>query len=163
MDCLWYLAGFVLGLASGLYLGRLLTAIIVNWESTATAVKWSTSIIGSLFGAGGLGTAFWYFSSHGADVFYVLGLALGMTCSYFWPRMPARYTLESVRYCVTMSEALRNKVPDTEQRAILILTPLASPKSIERQTNISETELARRLQQAADTYGSATKGNNDSF
>jgi len=156
MDYLWYVAGFGLGLSFGLYFGRLLTAIIAHWESTAAAAKWYTSIIGTLL-SGGAGTAFWLFSGHNADVFYLLGLALGMIHSYFWPHMPPRYTLESVTHIVTMSEMLRDKVPDIEKRVLLILTPFKSPKSIEREASINETEFAGKLEQAIDAFSSGVE------
>ena len=157
MDWLWYIAGIMFGLPLGLYFGRLLTAIVANWESSAVAVKWSTSIIGMLLGGGGV-TAFVVFSSHNADVFYLLGLGPGLLYSYFRPHMPPRYTLESVTHIVRMSEALRDNVPDVEQRVFLILAPLAPPKSIEREAMISEKELAGKLEAAADTLGSGAEG-----
>lgn len=153
MDCLWCIVGIVFGLPLGLYFGRLLTAIIAYWESAAAAVKWSTSIIGTVLG----GAAFVLFSSHNADVFYVLGLGFGMLYSYFRPNMPPRYTLESVTHIVRMSEALRDNVPDLEQRVVLILTPLAPPKSIEREARMSEEELAGKLDQATDAFSSGAE------
>ena len=156
MNYLWYVAGFGIGLAMGVYFGRILTAIIANWESAAVAVKWSTSIMGMLLGGGGV-TAFVVFSSHNADVFYLLGLGPGMLYSYFRPHMPPRYTLESVTHIVRMSEALRDNVPDVEQRVVLILAPLAPPKSIEREARMSEEELAGKLDQATDAFSSGAE------
>src|SRR3989442_4386457 len=45
MEFLGYAAASVVGLAFGLFFGRLLNAVVTRWESTATAAKWSIGVI----------------------------------------------------------------------------------------------------------------------
>ena len=45
------------------------------------------------------------------------------------------------------------QVPDVAQRALLILTPFQTPKSIGRDASMDEVTLARNLEAAADELG----------
>ncbi len=153
MEYIGYAAAIVVGLAFGLYFGRLLTAVVTHWEGTATAVKWSTAVIGFLLGGGGGAVIFRVLSGTSDSVFYLLGLGVGMIAAFFFPRMPARYSLETFKHVVKMSDALRDEVPDPEERALLILAPFTPPKSIAREADIDENELASRLEHATDSLG----------
>lgn len=156
MECLGCVAACVFGLALGLHIGRLLSAIIVYWESTQAAKKTYMSLIGFALGGGG-GAVIFNVISGSHVILYLLGLGSALLYSYFRPHMPPRYTLESVTHIVTMSEMLRDKVPDIEKRVLLILTPFTSPKSIEREASISETEFAGKLEQAIDAFSSGVE------
>ena len=149
MNWFGYLASPLIGLGLGLHYGRLLTAFIAYWQSTRTAEKAFKSVVLFLLGGGGGAGIFAIFSgSHAA--LYLIGLALGMIFTFFWPRMPPRYTYKGILTIIEMSEAMRDSVPDAGKRARLILAPLAPPKAVERDEKISEKELARELEEAAD-------------
>ena len=149
MEWLGYLAGPLVGLSLGLHCGRLFTAFIAYWESTGTAERAFKSMVLFLLGGGGGAGIFGLFSgSHAA--LYLIGLATGVVFTFFWPRMPPRYTYKGVLRIIEMSEAMRDSVPNVDKRARLILTPLAPTKAVERDEKISEKELAEKLEEAAD-------------
>jgi hypothetical protein len=150
MELLRYAAAFLLGLPLGLFFGRLLNAVIVNWESTRTAVRESIAAVAFLLGAGGAGAALRTFFGTDELVFYLLGLGPGMIAGYFFIKIPARYSLEHFTKIVRLSESLRPQVPDPQLRALLILWTFAPPKLIQRDTPIDQAQLARQLEQAAD-------------
>ena len=152
MDYFKYIVGGVFGSAIGLYLGYLLTAIIVHWESTATTTKAYRSMI--MFVLGGMGGAAisWLFCGASA-VFYVLGLAVGMIFAFFYcQRFPSPFTFNSVKLIIQMSEAMRDSIPDVDQRTILIIAPLAPAKAIEHKEKISEKEWTQKLEEATDGF-----------
>lgn len=74
MDCLWFLAGSIVGLALGLQFGRLLFAILAHWENTETATKCYISIIGFVLGGGAGAVIFRRFCTEYSDAFYAVGL-----------------------------------------------------------------------------------------
>lgn len=150
MHIAWYVAATALGLALGLHFGRLLTAVVAHWESTKIASKVSMAVITFLLGGGGGAAIFEYISAAKSGPFYGGGLAVGMIASFFSPRLPGRYTLESVLHVVKMSDALRDAVPDVKERALLILTPLAPPGQIQREAKLNEAQLAHALERAID-------------
>ena len=149
MDWLGYLASPLIGLALGLHCGRLFTAFIAYWESTGTAERAFKSVVLFLLGGGGTAGIFGLFSgSHAA--LYLIGLAFGMIFTFFWPRMPPQHTYGGTLTIIQMSELLQASVPDAGKRARLILATLAPPKAIEHDERISEKELAKELEDAAD-------------
>jgi hypothetical protein len=150
MELIGYAAAIVVGLAFGLFFGRLLNAVVVNWESTATAVKWSIAAILTLLGGGAGAVIFSALPGAHQPTFYLLGLGSGMIATFFTKARP-RYSLKMFREVVALSEALRNEVPDVEKRALLILTAFAPPNAIERGVGIDETDFARQLEQATDS------------
>lgn len=154
MNCLVYIAGIAVGLVLGLYFGRLLNAIIVYWESTTTATKAYKSSIGFILGAGGGAVIFGLFSGYHA-AFYLIGLAIGMVITFFWPRIPSRYDPSTIKLIINLNEAMRNNLPDVEQRTTLIISALEPPKSIEREEKISEATLAKKLEEATDAFQDA--------
>lgn len=160
MEYLWYVVGCGFGLAVSLYFGRLLSAITANWESATVAVETHTTVFGGLLGGGSL-AAYWIFAGQNAAVFYILGLAVGLVYTFFYPRMPGRYTLESVRNCVVTSELIRDKVPSIENRVYLIATQFASIKSLARQAKISESEVEEDLSKALDIVSNSITREND--
>lgn len=151
MECVGYIAGIAVGLVLGLYFGRLLNAIIVYWESTTTATKAYKSAIGFILGAGGGAVIFGLFSGHHA-AFYLIGLAIGMVITFFWPRIPSRCDPSTIKLIVNLNEAMRKNIPDVEQRITLIISAIKTPKSIEREEKISEETLAKKLEEATDAY-----------
>lgn len=152
MDCLWYVAGSVVGLALGLQFGRLLFAILAYWESTETAGRWYKSIICFVLGGGAGTVIFRWFCIQYADAFYAIGLGLGLIIAYIRPRMPCIFTVDSVIRIVKMSEALQNKLPSIEQRLYLILSFFAPIKCISRGLKITQDKLAQKLEQATDAF-----------
>jgi hypothetical protein len=152
MDTAWYATSSVLGLALGLYFGRLLTAVIVHWESTKTVSRVSVALVTFLLGGAGGTALFEGVLEAPTGVLYMGGLAVGMIVAFFRPRLPAQYTIETVLQVVRMSEALRDEVPDVEERALLILAPLVPPKQIQRDSKMNEGQLARDLEAAADKF-----------
>jgi hypothetical protein len=149
VDYVWYAAACVLGLALGLAFGRLLAAFILHWENTDVAYKATTGLVSFALGGGAGAGIFAVLGSNQAGL-YVLFLAVGMTFAYFLPLLPSLYTVASVRSVVRMSDALRDRIPDEEERVLLILSFLVPYKEIQQQTNISKPELEHRLEQAAD-------------
>ncbi len=150
MDCLWYLAGSIIGLALGLQFGRLLFAILAYWESTETTAKWYISIIIFILGGGAGVVIFRWFCTEYSDAFYAIGLGIGLVISYIRPQMPCIFTLENVIRIVKMSEAMRDQIPRIEDRLYLILSSFVPPKSLSRGLKISQEELAKRLERATD-------------
>ncbi len=151
MEVIAYAAAIVVGLALGLFLGRVLNAVVINWESTAAAAKWSLTVIAFVLGGGAGAVIFQAFSETQQANFYLLGLGVGMLAAYRFAKAPRRYSLETFTHVVKMSEALRDSVPDVEERALLILTPFTPPKAIERDTGMKPSELADKLERATDT------------
>jgi len=149
----WHIASTLAGISLGLYFGRLMAAIILNWESSETAVKTWMAAVAFIFGGGALGsTALFEFISpaqHGA--YYLGGWGVGAIFSFFQPRMPIRYTLDGVSNVIKMSDKLIDLVPDADQRAVLIAATLAPPRSIEQDAHIDEERFARTLEAATDT------------
>lgn len=154
MEFVGYAAAIILGLALGLFFGRLLNAVIINWENTATAVKGSIGVIAFLLGGGGGAVIFRALSGSQEPVFYLLALGIGMIAAFFFAKVPPRYSLETFTQLVSLSDKLRNEVPDARQRALLILSVFAPPKVIEREAGIDRADLARQLEQATDALGS---------
>lgn len=151
MDYLWPVAGCGFGFSISLFFSLLLFAIVANLQSAADAVKAYTAVFGFLLGGGGFG-AYLLFESYNVTVFYILGLAVGFCYTYFKTRMSVQYTLESVRKCVVESELLRDKVPNINERVLLIATQLASIKSLARHAKKSESEVEEDLSKALDTF-----------
>jgi hypothetical protein len=123
----------------------------VYWESTTTATKAYKSAIGFILGAGGGAVIFGLFSGHHA-AFYLIGLAIGMVITFFWPRIPSRCDPSTIKLIVNLNEAMRNNLPNVEQRTTLIISALEPPKSIEREEKISEATLAKKLEEATDAF-----------
>lgn len=154
MDCLGYIAGVAVGFVLGLYFGRLLTTVIIFWESTITAAKAYKSLITFVLGIGGVGggtVMLKLFSGHHA-VLYLLGLALGMVITFFWHRIPSLCKPDNIKLIVNLNEAMRNNVPDVEQRTNLIILAVTPPRYVEREEKISEATLAKRLEEATDAF-----------
>ena len=162
MDYLQYISACAFGLVLGLYLGRLLTAIISFRESMAAAAKTYMSLIAFALGGGSGAVIFGLFSGSHATL-YVIGLAFGMFFTFFWPQISYQYTLETTTQIIKLGDAMQSSTPDAEKRAVLILALLTPPKSIERGSNISETELAKKLEEAADSVGNITTEDNSAL
>src|SRR5437762_3509499 len=92
----WYLAAIGLGLALGLYFGRLLSGMISNWESITVVSAATKSAVIFLLGGGAGAGIFQLFSGADCAVFYVIGLSIGMIHSYFLPQVLPRYTLDGL-------------------------------------------------------------------
>lgn len=153
MEFFRYLAAGMLGLAFGLFFGRLLNAVVANWENTDRAVKSSITVIVFLLGGGGGAAIFGVFLGPHDLVFYVFGLAIGMIGAFFFANVPTAYSLETLTDIIRLSDALRDEVPDPEKRTLLVIAPFTPLKSIGSQAGIDRVELASRLEQAADTLG----------
>jgi hypothetical protein len=149
MEILGYLAAILFGLAFGAIFGRLLNAIVVNWESAASAVKSSISVATFMLGGAGGVLIFRFLVGPHQPTLYLLGLAIGALYGYFG-RVPARYTLETVLNVVRMNEVLRGQISDPEERALLILAAFSSARSIERDLGLDDKEWAQRLGKATD-------------
>jgi hypothetical protein len=149
-DCLSCIAGLSMGLVFGIHFGRVLNAIILNWENSHVTVRVSSESIVFLVGGGGGGVLFHWLSGQYAPMIYLIACSLGIFIGYIWPVRP-KYTLGTFIHVVRMSEALRNKVPDIRKRARLILMPFVKPKVVEQGEKISEKDLAKEMEEALDT------------
>jgi hypothetical protein len=147
----WWVAGFGIGFALGLYFGRLLTAVLADRERVTTAVNLTKSISVFVLG-GGAGAIIFERLSGGKDVapFYVLGLAFALIGTFFWPKLPPRYTLRNVEEILWLGDALRDEVPDVRKRALLVLTRVVPPEVLQRSEGMSTTEYASQLEGATD-------------
>ena len=157
MEHVGYAAAIVVGLALGLFCGRLLNAVYVHWESAATAVKASRGLIAFLLGGGGGAVIFHALSGSHEPTFYLLALGLGMLAAFFFAKVPPRYSLQTFRHVIRLSEALRDEVPDPEARALLILSTFAPPRMIEEEAGMDQAALAGQLERATDALGASTE------
>lgn len=153
MYVVWYAAAFAIGTGLGLCFGMLLRAVIANWENAATASKIFMAVMLALFGGGAFGATALFARLMAADnaAFYLLGLGIGLTLGIVGLFFPARpLTLKVMKGAIEMSDALRETVPNVDDRASLIASQFMPPKQIEREAKIGEQELAQRLERAAD-------------
>lgn len=147
----WWIAGTVIGCALGLYFGRLLTAVLAQPGKVATAVNLTKSIAVFVFG-GGAGAIIFERLSGGNDVapFYLTGLGVALIGTFFWPKLPPRFRVDNVEEILSLSEALRDAVPDVRQRALLVLNRVVPPEVLRRVEGMSAEEYATKLGSAAD-------------
>src|SRR5260370_27540735 len=141
MNFIWYAAAFATGLGLGVCFGILLRAIIANWESAATAYKVFIGVMLALFGGGAFGaTALFGRLVEGDNTaFYFLGLGIGLVVGVVGLFFPARpFTLKGIKGVIEMSDSLREKIANVDDRASFIASQLVPPKSIEREAKISE-------------------------
>lgn len=148
-ECLSCIAGLSLGLVFGIHFGRVLNAIILNWENSQVTVRVSSEAMVFLLGGSGGGFLFHWLSGQYAPMIYLIACSLGIFVGYLWPVRP-KHTLGTFVHIVRMSDALRDQVPNIRKRALLILTPFAKPKDIEQGDKISEESLAREMEDAID-------------
>lgn len=150
MSFLALAAPIVVGVALGLHFSRLLAALVRDLGGSEAVVKLYREIfVFCLTGVVGTGVC-GYLVGQDPALCYVLGYGLGSCVGYFFPCLPPKLTRESVRTVVLMSEALKESVPDTENRILLILNTLERPKSIQRSEGWSSKELAERIEKASD-------------
>jgi hypothetical protein len=148
MEYVWWFAALLVGLMLGLHFGRLLTASVAYWEGISTAFQTFKAVFLFVFGTGGGAALFGSLTSPQNVVFYLIGLGIGGTVG-FRVGIPSRWTIETVRAVVTLSEASKG-ISDIEQRSRFILAILVPPKRIVRQEGIDEQQLARDLEEGAD-------------
>lgn len=153
MYFVWCAAAFAIGIGLGLCFGMLLRAVIANWENAATASKIFMAVMLALFGGGAFGVTALFARLVEADnaAFYLLGLGIGLTLSIVGLFFPTHaLTLKAVKGVIELSDALREKVPNIDDRASLVASQFMRAREIEREAKIGEQELAQRLERAAD-------------
>ena len=157
MEYLWYTGAAAVGLALGLHFGRTFAAIHAYWESASVATKSMTALMAMLFGGGGAigGTAVFSYLVVNGGAPYALGLGVGLTASFFWPCLPSPVTIEKVRQIITLNDALREKLPDTGKRALLIASLFEPPKVLQRASKIDPQQYLSELEQATDMIAEA--------
>jgi hypothetical protein len=156
-----FAAAIAIGIALGLSFGRLLTALVVNYESAQTAVSSYTKAVAFVLGAGGGAALFKYLEAETDVVFvYLLGLGIGMTGGFFMRLPQAPLTLERLVQIIDMADALRPTVKDSRRRAILILATMVPTKVISRAYGLTKAQWAKSLEDAADILGDQIDGDN---
>jgi hypothetical protein len=98
-----------------------------------------------LVGSGGGAGILAVFS--GATPWYLAGVGAGMVWGCFHqPVLLASYTLETVTHVVRLSDSLRDKVADVDERSATILALLAPPTSEKK----SKEDIAKALDAGLD-------------
>jgi len=150
MDLIDLLGPGVVGLALGIYFGRLLKAVLANWEGTATAVKWSITAITAVLGGAGGAVGVKFLSGPHAASTYLLGVGGGLLLALLLPVKTTPVSLAVLKTIVAMSDRLQSEHPDQAKRATLILLGIAPAKAIERVEGINEKDLAKEIENATD-------------
>jgi hypothetical protein len=156
MGNLSFWAALIIGIALGLYSGRLLTLLQMRWESAHATTK-STIVLLTFLLGGNAATTLFVSVSNTKEPWaypYIAGLGLGLLYSFFWHRLPTgtdvTHTLKSVKSVVDYNEQLREMIPDPDHRATVIATMLTPPKVLERHQGLTEEEFTEQLEEAVD-------------
>jgi hypothetical protein len=145
-EYIWAVAAVVSGCALGLlFVGYLIKPAIRSWEGTQSMQRLFFGVAVFLVGSGGGAGILAAFPS--APPWYGAGGGAGMVWGCFHqPVLLASYTLETVTHVVRLSDSLRDKVADVDERSATILALLAPPTSEKK----SKEDIAKALDAGLD-------------